>query len=94
MEWLIDALREPAAELLNLVGLALLALVTQRVRARGKRVEAAVAANGHPPAVPPPRARRRSKSSSNTPAQTRSLRRARQGRERLLPLHPSDPSSE
>jgi hypothetical protein len=37
MEWLFDALRAPAAELLNLAGLALLALVTGRLRGKQKR---------------------------------------------------------
>lgn len=39
MTWLIDALRDPAAELLGLVGLAAVAALQQRVRGRVKRLE-------------------------------------------------------
>jgi hypothetical protein len=36
--WLIDALRAPGVELVNLLGLALLAAVTQRLRGKQKHL--------------------------------------------------------
>ena len=48
--WLIDALREPAAQLVNLLGLALVAAATARVRGKQKRAHEQLRESG---ALPP-----------------------------------------
>jgi hypothetical protein len=50
MEWLTVALREPLVEVLNLVVLSVLAVVTQRLRARQSRAHDQLRADG---ALPP-----------------------------------------
>ncbi len=50
MPWLIDALREPAVELANLVGTALLALLVGRLRGKQRRAHAVLRRDG---ALPP-----------------------------------------
>jgi hypothetical protein len=42
--WLIDALREPAAQLANLVGTLVLGVLTARIRGRAKRADRNAAA--------------------------------------------------
>jgi hypothetical protein len=63
MEWLIDALRAPLAELLEVVGLAALALVTARLRAKQKRAHDQLRNDG----VLPPRGPSGSLSNSQKP---------------------------
>jgi hypothetical protein len=64
MEWLIDALRAPLAELLEVAVLAALALVTARLRGKQKRAHDRLRSEG---LLPP--ARSASSSSSRKPAE-------------------------
>lgn len=64
LEWLIVALREPAAQLVQLVGLALLAAAQQRIRGKQKRLRVELREVGVLPD------NRLSGSSSNTPPPT------------------------
>jgi hypothetical protein len=49
--WLIDALREPAVELVQLVGLAAIAALTARIRVRQKRAHDGLRESGVLPPV-------------------------------------------
>lgn len=62
LDWLIDALREPLVELANIVGLALLAAATARLRGKQRRAHAALRHEGLLPPVNKP-----SSSDLNTP---------------------------
>ena len=50
VSWLIEALREPAAQLVNLIGLGLVAAATARIRGKQKRAHDQLRENG---ALPP-----------------------------------------
>lgn len=53
MEWLIDALRDPLAEVVNLAATVLLAAVVARIRGKQRRVNEELRENGLlPPAHP------------------------------------------
>lgn len=70
MEWLIEGLREPLAELAELLVLAVLTVVTARIRGRQKAAHEGLRRSG----VLPPLAdgNRPCESSSNTPPRRRS----------------------
>lgn len=46
MEWLIDALRDPLAEVVNLAATVLLAAVVARIRGKQRRVNEELRENG------------------------------------------------